>query len=198
MNIRAYKELSGTILNIISRSPVPEDLAHARNTREWVKRLLPTADDILQLAALAHDLERALPEKKVIRENYPDYESFKQAHARNSARLLGKILAGAPLTTQEKERLLFLVENHEFGRTSYPETFVLRDADALSFFEINLHYFAARHHEEETLERVRWGYRRLSERSKPYLARLADRQQPLQIWLNKLGVPLLKIYAPLF
>lgn len=198
MNIRVYKELSETILNIISHSPVPEDFPHALNTREWVRRLFPAADEILQLAALAHDLERALPEKKVKKENYSDYQRFKQAHAQNSARLLEEILTGRPLSRQEKNRLLFLVENHEFGHIRYPETIILRDADALSFFEINLHYFAARHQEEETLERISWGYRRLSERSKPYLARLADQQQPLQIWLNKLRVPLLKIYAPHF
>jgi hypothetical protein len=195
MNTRVFEQLSQEILDIMSRSPVPEDLPHALNTKEWVKRLFPAADYMLQLAALAHDLERALPQKKVKKEKYPDYESFKQAHAQNSARLLEQIISGADLSSREKEQIFFLVKHHEFGHKDHPETLLLRDADALSFFEINLLYFASRHKEEETLARVKWGYCRLSERAKPYLARLARRQQPLLVWLKKINTPILKIYV---
>ncbi|MFC1755595.1 hypothetical protein ACFL96_19770 [Thermoproteota archaeon] len=57
--------LEKEIQDIISNSPVETDLAHARldhsrSTREWVLKLKPDADMTLQIAALAHDIERAL------------------------------------------------------------------------------------------------------------------------------------------
>ena len=50
---------------IIAGSQTPEDSRHADNTLEWLLRLQPDAGDALQLAALAHDIERAIEETKV-------------------------------------------------------------------------------------------------------------------------------------
>ncbi|MCP4825755.1 MAG: DUF4202 domain-containing protein, partial [Shimia sp.] len=45
---------------IIADSRVPEDPHHADNTLEWLLRLEPDAGEALQLAALAHDIDRAI------------------------------------------------------------------------------------------------------------------------------------------
>jgi hypothetical protein len=48
------------IEEIIKTSPVPEDPIHSKNTLEWLLWLKPDADEALQIAALGHDIERAI------------------------------------------------------------------------------------------------------------------------------------------
>ncbi|MDL1957887.1 MAG: DUF4202 domain-containing protein, partial [Deltaproteobacteria bacterium] len=67
---------------VVAGSLVPEDLRHADNTLEWLLRLAPDAGYALQLAALAHDIDRAIEETKVNRADFDDYNAFKAAHAR--------------------------------------------------------------------------------------------------------------------
>ncbi len=57
---------------VIAGSRVPEDPRHADNTLEWLLRLEPDAGDALQLAALAHDIDRAIEETKVKRSDFDD------------------------------------------------------------------------------------------------------------------------------
>ena len=53
------------IRSAISRSKVPEDPLHAENTLAWVLKLMPEADEALQLAALGHDIDRAIETRRV-------------------------------------------------------------------------------------------------------------------------------------
>ncbi len=80
------------IAEVIAGSEVPEDPVHSRNTLEWLLRLDPKADPALRIAALGHDIERAVEAQKVRRGDFADYDDFKAAHARNSAAMLGGIL----------------------------------------------------------------------------------------------------------
>ena len=80
------------IAEVIAGSDVPEDPLHSRNTLEWLLRLDPRADPALRIAALGHDIERAVEARKVRRGDFADYDAFKAAHARNSAAMLRGIL----------------------------------------------------------------------------------------------------------
>ena len=73
------EEIEREIEKIVEKSEVPEDYPHARNVREWVLRLKPDADMALQIAALAHDIERAISKRKILRGNYKNYNDFKKA-----------------------------------------------------------------------------------------------------------------------
>ena len=86
------KDIELEIETIISKSQVPEDSIHSKNTREWVLKLKPEADMALQIAALGHDIERSIEERKIKRENFTDYDDFKKAHSHNSATILQEIL----------------------------------------------------------------------------------------------------------
>jgi len=55
---------------VIASSQVPEDSHHADNTLEWLLRLQPDAGEALQLAALAHDIDRAIEEIKARRREW--------------------------------------------------------------------------------------------------------------------------------
>ena len=162
--VNSIQRAQARIRAIIAGSSVPEDPRHAENTLEWLLRLDPEAEEALQIAALAHDIERASKDRKVRREDFDDYDAFKAAHARNGASILREILREcgvAPFIVDEACRLVAL---HEVGGD--PSSDLLKDADGVSFFEVNLPLYFQREGRQETKRRCIWGFRRLSVRMK--------------------------------
>jgi CDP-L-myo-inositol myo-inositolphosphotransferase len=157
------------MLHILSHSSIPEDREHALNVLKWVERLKPDADFPLRIAALGHDIERALTEQKVRRMECPSYDDFKRAHAENSAKIVDEMLSMYPIAQDVIERVHYLIANHEFGKEGDLELTILKDADSLSFFELNLPYYLQREGEEKTRLRMQWGYNRMSGRAKRLL-----------------------------
>jgi hypothetical protein len=152
------------IREIIAGSRVPEDPIHAGNTLEWLLKLDPAADQALQIAAFAHDIERAVETRKVRRADFTDYDAFKAAHARNGAAILREILDRCGVAKSVADEACRLVTLHEVGGD--PRSDLLKDADSISYFEVNLPWYYRREGREETKRRCRWGYQRLSARMK--------------------------------
>jgi hypothetical protein len=144
----------------IEGSPVPEDPAHSANTLEWLLKLDPDADEALRIAALGHDIDRAAGAERIRKSDYHDFDDFKAAHAENSARILKEILENCGAEDFLTEEVFRLVCFHETGGDERSN--LLKAADSLSFFEVNLPYYSARNSREETLRRGVWGYKRLS------------------------------------
>ncbi len=149
---------------VIAGSRVPEDPRHADNTLEWLLRLESNAGDALQLAALAHDIDRADDGRKVKRADFDDYDVFKSAHAHNSAEILRSILIRCGVEADIVDEACRLVEVHEVGGD--PCSDLLKDADSISYFDVNLPLYYQREGWQETRRRSRWGYRRLSARAR--------------------------------
>lgn len=149
---------------VISKSSVPEDPIHAENVHEWLLRLKADADETLQIAALAHDIDRADETRKIQRADYDDYNEFKAAHSRNSAKILKEVLHECQLEQPIIDEACRLVEQHEIGGDSRSD--LLKDVDSLSFFEVNMPLYFQREGYEETLKRCIWGYHRLSPKMK--------------------------------
>ncbi len=172
---RALRRIAG----VIGGSTVPEDPMHSRNTLKWLLELDPRADAALRIAALGHDIDRAVETRKVQRADFADYDAFKAAHARNSAHILLEILADCGIEDAALMREAGrLVCAHEVGGD--PRSDLLKDADSLSYFDVNLPLYYARNGWEETRRRCVWGYRRLSERAKPIAVRLAQPSDELK------------------
>ncbi len=148
------------ILAIISKSSVPEDPIHAENVLEWLLKLKPDADEALQIAALAHDIDRADGKRKIQRADFNDYDQFKAAHAHNSAKILKEILHECQVEQSIVDEACRLVERHEIGGDAHAD--LLKDADSISYFEVNMPLYFQREGYEETLKRCIWGYQRLS------------------------------------
>ena len=89
--MNSLERVEQSIAAVISGSTVPEDPEHSRNTLEWLLKIDPRADTALRIAALGHDIDRAVETHKVQRADFTDYDAFKAAHARNSASILLKI-----------------------------------------------------------------------------------------------------------
>ncbi len=171
------------ILDIIESSSVPEDFSHAIDTLEWLKKL---SDSPLQaeqiISAIGHDIERAIPERKVRREDFDNYDEFKLAHAKNSALIVAEILERNQIPSSIISKAIVLIERHEFGGD--PLSDLLKDADSLSFFTNNLKYYSQRFERAEVLRRCIWGYRRLSERAKQFFTTIQLNEPGLQEFLE--------------
>ncbi|OCC14135.1 hypothetical protein DBT_2458 [Dissulfuribacter thermophilus] len=177
---KALKKIRG----ILAKSKVPEDPIHAEDTLKILLKLCPQADISLQIAALGHDIERAFPRGiKVERQNFSSYDAFKKAHSQNSARLLRAVLLKCNLPNYILKRVYELVLAHEFGGT--PDSDLLKDADSLSFFHVNLPLYAKREPKEEVLRRVKWGIERLSPRARSILEEMAQTDQFLRQFIPK-------------
>ncbi|MCP4167909.1 MAG: DUF4202 domain-containing protein, partial [Chloroflexi bacterium] len=162
---------------IISGSSLPEDPIHAENTLEWLLKLDHAADQALKIAALAHDIDRAVEVQKVRRADFTDYDAFKAAHARNGAAILREILDRCGVAKSVADEACRLVGLHEAGGD--PRSDLLKDADSISFFEVNMPLSYQREGWEETRRRCSWGYRRLSGRMKKIARRLTYEDEVL-------------------
>jgi hypothetical protein len=158
------------IEEIIEKSSVPEDPLHSKNTLEWLLKLKPDADEALKVAALGHDIERAIEERKVKREDFSSFDEFKKAHALNSARIMAEIMAECTIGKKLADDIFSLVAHHETGGDEMAE--VLKEADTISYFDVNLPLYYARHSVEETKRRALWGYKKLSANLKEVVAKM--------------------------
>ncbi len=163
---------------IISGSSVPEDPVHSKNTLNWLLKLKPDADEALQIAALGHDIERAIDQRKVRREDFEHYDEFKAAHAHNSAEILKEVMLDCGVEETVIEQVYDLVRRHEVGGDERSD--LLKDADSISYFEVNLPHYYNRHGWDETKRRCLWGYKRLSEKMGILAAKLTFENDELR------------------
>ena len=160
MDATSFDAVKKRIDAIVIQSEYTEEPFHSLNTHEWLLRLDPEADRGLQIAALGHDIERSLPERKVLARNYDSFDFFMLAHAENSAQILSEIMTECGLPEGEVDDIAFLVANHETG--SGDRIDLLINADVLSFFHVSLPFYYDRRGAETTKRRLVWNYKRLS------------------------------------
>jgi len=174
------------IEEIIKKSPVPEDPIHSKNTLEWLLKLKPDADEALKIAALGHDIERAIEGRKVRRKDYKSYDEFKDAHALNSAKILAEIMKECNISKELVDDVFCLVRHHETRGIRRAD--VLRDADTISFFHVNLPNYFIRNGIEETKRRFLWGYKKLSDNLKRVVVEFEYQDKELEslvrVWKN--------------
>ena len=105
-----------------------------------------------------------LRDGKCVAATINDYEAFKAAHARNGANILRAILEECGVAKPTADEACRLVVRHEVGGDYRSD--LLKDADSISYFEVNMPFYYEREGWEETKRRSIWGYRRLSARGR--------------------------------
>jgi len=170
------------IEEVIKGSSIPEDPIHSKNTLEWLLKLMPDADESLKIAALGHDIERAIEKRKVRRQDYKDYDAFKDAHALNSANVLTEIMQTCDIDRKMIDEVFFLVRDHETGGTDQID--ILKNADSISYFDVNLPLYFVRNNLKETKRRCLWGYKRLSDEGKKIVAGLNYKNKEIEYLLK--------------
>jgi hypothetical protein len=159
------------IEKILPNSPIDEELVHAQLVLKWLLKLKPNADKLLQIAALAHDIDRAftgITEKDL--KDYSKINEFKKAHAARSAKFICKILEKYGYAAKEIEKAKGLVENHETGGNK--ESDLLMAADSLAYFEYNIPFYLKRNGKEHTKQKIRFMYNRLPEKAKKIVRKM--------------------------
>jgi len=180
MSDEPVEKLKRRIEEMLVRSLFPEEPFHSINTLEWVLRLMPGADEALQIAALGHDIERADGERRVQAAGYNTYKQYKEAHARNSAQILSELMEEAGIHERLTDDVARLVAHHEFGGNEREE--VLKNADTISFFQVCLPLYYDRNGAGRTRKRLVWGYRKLP----PELRRLVNDMELMDLRLEEL------------
>jgi len=116
---------------------------HLIRTVYWVKKLNPQASEALVFAALTHDIERAFSEgrKPPIDEFGGKWDSpiYNKWHSKRSAKFVADFFEKQRVDLKLIKRVGGLIKRHEIGGTK--EADLLRDADSLSFLEINAPVF---------------------------------------------------------
>lgn len=118
---------------------------HLLRTGDWLKKLNPKADLASVLAAITHDIERAFPEDMTppspeIKRAKWDDEEYNLWHGKRSAEFAEKFLLESGVDNQQLiNKIKRLIVYHERGGDS--ETDLIKDADSLSFLEINVSLF---------------------------------------------------------
>lgn len=168
---------------VFARSPTMQAARHAEDTLAWLLRLRPGADPALALAALGHDIDHADPRTMLGRENFESYGDFKDAHAARAASVLRALLARCGVNGSLAQRACWLVEHHECGGDADAD--LLRDADNLSYFRVNLPAYFDREGRMETLRRCRWSYECLSPQARKHVGDITHRDPRLNRLLRE-------------
>ncbi|NMB91249.1 DUF4202 domain-containing protein [candidate division WWE3 bacterium] len=163
--MQSFNNLKKEILSVLKNSPLAFEVKHAQLVHKWVLELKPDADEPLQIAALAHDIDRAvtgITEKDL--KDFSKLNGFKKEHAQRSAKLISDILKKHDYPDTIVDKVKFLVANHEEGGDN--ESDVLRDADSLAFFEYNIPSYMERNSLDRTKEKMKFMFNRMSSKAK--------------------------------
>ena len=120
---------------------------HLIRTGYWVERIYPKADVALVIAAITHDIERGFVQKRI-----PPSPEFKGAkwddpvydkwHSERSAKFVKEFLEKENADKKLIEKIVQLISHHEHG--GWKEVDILKDADSISFLEINVPHFISK------------------------------------------------------
>ena len=124
---KLYKRTEQFVTKAIGKDK--NDLIHAKRTVYWVKKLKPDADEALLIAAVAHDIERAI---------YGDRQKGQdiikiRAHEEQSAIEIEKFLKTQNANETLIQRVKRLVIRHEEGGDEGQN--ILNDADCSAVLE---------------------------------------------------------------
>ncbi len=172
-------KLKKKIDELVVQSPYPEEPFHSINTLEWLLMLYPEADIALQVAALGHDIERAVPERKISAAKFKTYDEYMNAHAQNSADILLEIMQECGIDQELADEIACLVSRHETGGGERLDLLV--NADVLSFFQVCLPLYFDRKGPEITKRRMVWGYKKLSQENRKKVGEIELLDEELKV-----------------
>lgn len=161
-----FEELKKEIEAIMPNSPLDFEPMHAKLTLKRLLELKPEADEALRIAALAHDIDRAVTgiTETYDLKDYSKLDEFKAEHAKRSAEIISNLMKKFGYGKKEIEKVHRLVLNHEIGGDE--ETNVLMDADSIAYFDYNIGRYFKKNGKERTKNKVKFMFKRLSKKAK--------------------------------
>ncbi len=159
-----FEKAKFAIAQIISHSKTEEDPTHSINAHHWLLQLNPKSDEILQLAILAHDIERATPDR-LTKDQFANYNQYKLAHATKGGHIAAQIALESGYNKEESERLANIIKLAEFESPD-PDISLVCDADSISYFDNNVGFYLRRSGPVATQKKIKFMYSRASKRAK--------------------------------
>lgn len=153
------------VREIISKSPIDSDQIHSDLALKWLLKLKPDANEALQIAAMAHDIDRGITgitEKDC--KDYSKIHEFKKEHAIRSADFIADLMEKHNYDKEIIEKVKHLVKSHEEGGDE-EQTFIT-EADSLAYFDYNVPGYYKRYGKEQTIKKIHFMYNRLGDKAK--------------------------------
>jgi len=170
------------ITNILTHSESPIDISHAENTLHWLLVIDSRANEVLRLAAYAHDIERAAP-NHLRREDFKDYGEYKRLHAIRGGELAAIVIKSAGYSEQDAARVASLIEQAEFSSAD-SEVQKMCDADSISFFDNNLEYYIQVHSHEQAQQKIQFMYQRATKKAQVIIKEMMLAKADLGVTIN--------------
>lgn len=164
MNLSIYNKVEQFVFDSFDKEI---DRQHLIQTVYWLKELCPEADEVLLVAAIAHDIERAYRKKDLLEKKvsvgFANIE-FYRLHEERGAEIIANFLKQEKVDNAFIKRVRFLISRHEEGGND--DQNFLKDADSISFFEIYVPLFLEKVifviGKEKTKEKFDWMFNRIS------------------------------------
>lgn len=174
-----FNNLKSEIVKIFSKAKFELEGAHSLDTLKWVKKIDINASESLQIAALAHDIDRGVA-PKITRAENETYNEYKMRHAKRSSQLVAKLMIKYGYPKDLVEKTSHLVEEHEVGGDK--ETNILKDADSISFFSCNIEWYYNYKNKdlEETKREILYKYQRAAPRARKMIKTIKIKNKVLQ------------------
>jgi len=137
---------------------------HLERTCDWLLALEPDASAALQLAAVLHDIERAVPEQELESGPVRPARDYNDWHADRAMRVAASWLGDQGADPVLLAETCALIRVHEDG--GWPDADLVQAADSLSFLEVQVEFFVARVHSgelgaDEAEDKFRWMHERI-------------------------------------
>jgi capsule polysaccharide modification protein KpsS len=151
-------------LKTITRNAADKtEYGHSQSVWQWILKLKPGADSALQIAALGHDIDRSFEDYRKMKARYATYDEYKKVHALLSAKITCDILIKHGFDQVTIDKVKHLIENHEIGGEG--DVAILTEADSMTFFN-NLPHYREAHTPQETTDKIKFMYNRMSSKAK--------------------------------
>ncbi|MEK6757790.1 MAG: HD domain-containing protein [Nanoarchaeota archaeon] len=173
-----FELIKKEIESILPNSPLDFELKHSKLVLKWALNLKPNADGALKIAALSHDIDRAIT--KITEKDLKDFskiDEFKKEHSIRSAEFICNILKKHNYPQKIIDKVKHLVENHEFGGDE--ESNILMDADSLAYFDYNIPSYLKRNGAGRTKEKIKFMYKRMSAKAKKLVNQIKFKDQEI-------------------
>ncbi|MCU0680447.1 MAG: DUF4202 domain-containing protein [Planctomycetes bacterium] len=141
---------------------------HLERTVYWLKELKPDANELMQIAALSHDIERAFRDKNYdkVSANDKGYQSDEHLshHQQKGAEIMAQFLKEQGASEEVINKVYSLILKHEVGGDE--DQNLIKDADSLSFLENNIEIFLTEQIKkmgyEKVLNKFNWMFERIT------------------------------------
>ncbi len=165
-----FNKIKEEIKNTIKNSKSPGDSEHSIICLKWLLKINPESTEEVQIAALAHDIDRAVDPRILWEEGKESYAEYKQRHAIRSSNLIVDIMKKYDYSEESINKVKEMVKNHEIGGDE--ETDQLRDADSITYFELNVPSYLEERGFEKTKNKIKFMYERASDKARSLIKEL--------------------------